>query len=86
MFDLSGITFVKVNLAWRPYWRLRPMLLLFQAARLVSPLRDAWTPGGEDDRETQQTVARMLAEIKQGGEEAGLTMRSSLRTNILHFL
>ena len=61
------------------------MLLLCQAARLVSPLRDAWTPGGEDDRETQQTVARMLAEIKQGGEEAGLTMSSSLRTNIFTF-
>ena len=45
-----------------------------QAAALISPLRDAWTPGGdgEDDRDTQEIVSRMLAEIKQGGEEARL--------------
>lgn len=48
------------------------MILLCQAAGLVSPLRDAWTPGGEDDRDTQEIVARMLAEIKHGGEEARL--------------
>ena len=62
------------------------MLLVFQAARLVSPLRDAWTPGGEDDRETQQTVARMLAEIKQGGEEAGLTEEKSEEKYFIFFI
>lgn len=40
-----------------------------KAAGLVSPLRDAWLPGGEDDRETQEIVSRMLTEIRLGGEE-----------------
>lgn len=40
-----------------------------KAAGLVSPLRDAWQPGGEDDKETQEIVSRMLAEIRRGGEE-----------------
>ena len=35
----------------------------------MSPLRDAWLPGGEDDRETQEIVSRMLTEIRLGGEE-----------------
>ena len=70
-FDLSGITFVKVT-ASLGLQDKSPALMMFlsQAAGLVSPLRDAWAPGGEDDRDTQEIVARMLAEIRQGGEEA----------------
>jgi len=35
----------------------------------VSPLSGAWVPGGEDDKECQELVGKMLAEIREGGEE-----------------
>lgn len=41
-----------------------------QKAGVQSPLTGSWVPGEEDDKETQETVRRMLAEIRAGGEEA----------------
>jgi len=36
----------------------------------MSPLTGSWVPGGEDDVECQTLVRNMLAEIREGGEEA----------------
>jgi len=36
----------------------------------MSPLTGSWVPGGEDDVECQNLVRNMLAEIREGGEEA----------------
>ena len=70
MFDITGVTFVKVRrVKRRRRRRRRGCNVYWQAAGLVSPLRDAWQPGGEDDKETQEIVSRMLAEIRRGGEE-----------------
>ena len=41
-----------------------------QKAGVQSPLTGSWVPGEDDDKETQETVRRMLGEIRQGGEEA----------------
>ena len=41
-----------------------------QKAGVQSPLTGSWVPGEDDDKETQETVRRMLADIRQGGEEA----------------
>lgn len=35
----------------------------------ASPLTGAWVPGGEDDKECQQLVSKMLGEIRDGGED-----------------
>jgi len=49
-----------------------------KAAGVQSPLTGAWVPGDDDDRETQETVRRMLAEIRDGGEEVARSYAEKL--------
>ena len=71
MFDLTGVTFIKVHGISSFYHMKHSYLKIFpQKAGVQSPLTGSWVPGEEDDKETQETVRRMLAEIRAGGEEA----------------
>ena len=71
MFDLAGITFIKVHGISSVYFMKHSYLIIFpQKAGVQSPLTGSWVPGEEDDKETQETVRRMLGDIRGGGEEA----------------
>ena len=71
MFDLTGITFIKVHGIISVYNMKHSYLIISpQKAGMQSPLTGSWVPGEEDDKETQETVRRMLGEIRGGGEEA----------------
>ena len=71
MFDLAGITFIKVHGISSVYHMKHSYLKISpQKAGVQSPLTGSWVPGEEDDKETQETVRRMLGEIRGGGEEA----------------
>ena len=71
MFDLTGITFIKVHGIISVYNMKHSYLIISpQKAGVQSPLTGSWVPGEDDDKETQETVRRMLGEIRGGGEEA----------------
>ena len=72
MFDLAGITFIKVHGISSVYYMKHSYYLIIspQRAGVQSPLTGSWVPGEEDDTETQETVRRMLGDIRGGGEEA----------------
>ena len=57
MFDITGVTFIKVV---SHYYRSSDLFIAPapQAAGVQSPLTGAWVPGDDDDRETQETVRK----------------------------
>ena len=58
MFDITGVTFIKVV---SHYYRSSDLFIApsLQAAGVQSPLTGAWVPGDDDDRETQETVRKI---------------------------